>query len=67
MLQDYLDHEFDYYCKCEDYYQPVVEDFGSNLDYDLLKWCKENEFEYVSFEGDGGDDGYEPKFRNNWY
>ena len=66
-LQDYLDHEFDYYCKCEDYYQPVIEDFGSNLEYDLPKWCEENGFEYVSFEGDGGDDGYEPKFRNNWY
>ncbi len=66
-LRDYLDHEFDYYCTCEDYYQPVVEDFGSNLEYDLPKWSKENGFEYVSFEGDGDDDGYEPKFRNNWY
>lgn len=66
-LQDYLDHEFDYYCTCEDYYQPVVEDFGSNLEYDLPKWSKENGFEYVSFEGDGDDDGYEPKFRNNRY
>ena len=66
-LQDYLDHEFKYYCTCDDYYQPVVEDFGSNLEYDLSKWCKENGFEYVSFEGDGDDDGYEPKFRNNWY
>lgn len=66
-LHEYLDHEFEYYCTCEDYYQPVVEDFGSNLEYDLPKWCKENGFEYVSFEGDGEDDGYEPKFRNNWY
>lgn len=66
-LHEYLDHKFEYYCTCEDYYQPVVEDFGSNLEYDLPKWCKENGFEYVSFEGDGEDDGYEPKFRNNWY
>lgn len=66
-LQDYLDHEFEYYCTCEDYYQPVVEDFNSNLEYDLPKWSKENGFEYVSFEGDGDDDGYEPKHRNSWY
>lgn len=66
-LEEHLDNEFNYYCKCEDYYQPVVEDFDVNLEYDLPKWCKENGFEYVSFEGDGGDDGYDPKYRNNWY
>ena len=66
-LQEYLDHEFDYYCTCEDYYQPVVEDYGNNLAYDLQKWSKENGFEFVSCEGDGGDNGYEPKFRNDWY
>ena len=62
-LQEYLDYEFGYYCTCDDYYQPVVEDFGSNMEYDMRKWCKENGFELVSFEGDGGDDGYEPKYR----
>lgn len=66
-LQEYLDHEFNYYCTCEDYYQPVVEDFDTSLEYELPKWSKENGFDYVSFEGDGNDDGYEPKFRNNWY
>lgn len=66
-LQEYLDYEFKDYCTCDDYYQPVVEDFGSNMEYDLPKWCKENGFELVSFEGDGGDDGYEPKHRRGWY
>lgn len=66
-LRKYLDDDFEYYCTCEDYYQPVVEDYGSNLEDDLLKWCEENGFEFVSIEGDGDDDGYEPKFRNNWY
>lgn len=66
-LRKYLDDDFEYYCTCEDYYQPVVEDYGSNLEYDLRKWCEENGFEFVSFEGDGDDGGYEPKFRNNWY
>ena len=66
-LQDYLDHEFDYYCTCEDYYQPVVEDFEDNLEYDVKQWSEKNGFEFVSCDGDGHDDGYEPKFRNNWY
>jgi len=66
-LQKYLNSEFEDYCTCEDYYQPVVEDFGSNLIYDLQRWCEENGFEYVSFEGDGDDGGYEPKFRRGWY
>lgn len=66
-LQEYLDYEFEDYCTCDDYYQPVVEDFGSNMEYDLPKWCKENGFELVSIEGDGGDDGYEPKHRQEWY
>ena len=66
-LRKYLDHEFEDYCTCDDYYQPVVEDFGSNMEYDLEKWCKENGFEYVSFEGDGDDGGFEPKYRRGWY
>ena len=62
-LRKYLDYEFEDYCTEDDYYQPVVEDFGSNLEYDLQKWSEENGFEFVSCEGDGNDDGYEPKFR----
>lgn len=34
---------------------------------DVKQWCEKNGFEFVSCDGDGGDDGYEPKFRNNWY
>ena len=30
-LQEYLDYEFEDYCTCDDYYQPVVEDFGENI------------------------------------
>lgn len=66
-LQKYLDYEFKEYCTEDDYYQPVVEDYGSNLEYDLQNWSKENGFEFVSCEGSGGDDGYEPKFRRGWY
>lgn len=66
-LKENLDYEFVYYCTCDDYYQPVIEDFGCNMEYDLPKWCQENGFEYISFEGDGGDDGYEPKHHQGWY
>ena len=66
-LREYLDYEFEDYCTEDDYYQPVVEDFGSNMEYDLPKWCKENGFELVYWEGDGDDGGYEPKFRRGWY
>lgn len=66
-LKLYLDDEFEDYCTCDDYYQPVVEDYGVNLGYDLTEWCKKNGFELVSFDGDGDDDGYEPKFRRGWY
>ena len=43
-LQEYLDHEFDYYCTCEDYYQPVVEDFEDNLEYDVKQVRKSYNF-----------------------
>ena len=66
-LMKYLDDEFEDYCTCDDYYQPVVEDFSSNMEYDIPEWCKRNGFEFVSCEGDGYDGGYEPKFRRGWY
>lgn len=42
----------------------AVEDF--ELTYDVEHWCKENGFEVISYEGDGSDGGYEPKFRRSW-
>ncbi len=66
-LRKYLDDQFEEYCTCDDYYQPVVEDYGDNLESCLSEWCEENGFEYLSFEGAGSDDGYEPKFRQGWY
>lgn len=66
-LGKYLDNQFEGYCTADDYYQPVVEDFGINMNYDLPGWCSENGFEFVSCDGNGGDDGYEPKFRRGWY
>ena len=64
-LCKHLDYEFRYYCECDDYYQPVVEDF--ELEYIIKEWCGKNGFTFINAEGDGDDDGYEPKFRSGWY
>lgn len=64
-LSNYLDEEFEKYCLCDDYYQPVVEDF--EIDYYVSEWARENGFEMVSCEGRGEDGGYEPKLRKGWY
>ena len=64
-IRNWLDQEFERYCSCEDYYQPVVEDF--EFDYYLAEWCRKNGFEIVSYEGDGHDDGYEPSFTRHYY
>ena len=64
-IQKYLDYKFEEYCRCDDYYQPVVEDF--EIDYYVSEWSKQNGFEVISCEGDGEDGGYEPTFRGGWY
>lgn len=62
-LKKYLDCEFEDYCTCDDYYQPCVEDFMVDRDA-VGAWCKENGFELKECDGDGYDDGYEPKLWN---
>ena len=64
-LCEYLDREFEEYCTCDDYYQPVVEDF--EVEYYAKEWCKKNGFELVACDGDGDDGGFEPDFRRGWY
>ncbi len=54
-LKEHLDYEFKDYCTCDDYYQPVAEDF--ELEAYLKDWCDDNGFKIVSCEGDGGDGG----------
>ncbi|MBQ9301659.1 hypothetical protein [Butyrivibrio sp.] len=63
-LKQYLDSEFEEYCNCDDYYQPVVEDY--DVEYDVKDWCSKNGFEIISCEGEGNDGGYEPKFIRRW-
>lgn len=55
---------FEEYCSCDDYYEPVVEDF--ELEDYVKKWADKNRFIVVSCKGDGRDNGYEPKFRRYW-
>jgi len=64
-LREYLDYEFEEYCTEDGYYQPVVEDF--EIEYCVTEWSKKNGFEVIACDGDGGDGGYEPKFRKGWY
>ena len=58
-LTDYLDRKFEDYCTCDDYYQPVVEDF--EIDYYAKEWCAKHGFILLSCIGTGYDKGYEPK------
>lgn len=64
-IQDYLESEFKEYCECDDYYQPVVEDFDA--EYSIKEWCGKNGFIFISCVGKGSDGGYDPKFRRGWY
>ena len=58
-LTDHLDQKFDWYCTCEEYYEPVVEDF--ELEYYAKDWCEKNGFELIRCEGEGDDSGYIPR------
>ena len=60
-LRGHLDSDFEYYCTCEDY-PPVVEVYEINLEDTVVDWCRKNGFAFISCEGEGGDDGYEPNF-----
>ena len=57
-LKSYLADKFEEYCTCDEYYEPVVEDFY--IDDCVEEWCEKNGFKYISCDGSGYDDGYEP-------
>lgn len=64
-LSGFLDDEFEEYCTSDDYYEPVVEDF--EIEERLEEWSQAHGFKVKSCEGEGSDDGYEPKYRRGWY
>lgn len=59
-IRKYLDDDFNDFCTCDKYYEPVVEDYylQSNLEY----WCNKNGFKLLECEGSGYDGGYTPDF-----
>lgn len=61
-LKEQLDRDFEEYCTCDDYYEPVAEDFEA--DYYTSDWCIKNGFEMISCDGDGRTDDYEPDFHS---
>lgn len=48
-LKEYLDRKFEEYVTCDDYYEPVAEDFEAE-DY-VSNWCRDNGFELLFFKG----------------
>lgn len=61
-LKEYLDREFEEYVTCDDYYEPLAEDFEAEDYVDI--WCRDNGFELEAFEGDGENEDYEPYLRH---
>ena len=61
-LEEYLNKDFEEYCCGDDYYPPVCEDYGDNLESCLRKWCDKNGFEYISCDGDGETSNYQSNY-----
>lgn len=60
-----LDMDFEEYCTCDYYYEPVAEDF--EIEEYISEWCSKNGFELVSCEGEGSTDDYESDYRGGYY
>lgn len=55
-----LDSDFEEYCTAEDYYPPVVEDYGGNAEYVVTEFCQKHGLELVSSEYEGYTGDFEP-------
>lgn len=58
-LIKYLDHDFNYYCTADDYYQLFIEDY--DLNDSVKEWCEKHGFKIISVKGDGSDSGFVPR------
>lgn len=58
-LIKYLDHDFNYYCTADDYYQPFIEDY--DLNDSVKEWCEKHGFKIISVKGDGSDSVFVPR------
>jgi hypothetical protein len=59
-LCNLLDSDFEEYCTAEDYYPPVVEDYGGNAEYVVTEFCQKHGLELVSSEYEGYTGDFEP-------
>ena len=58
-LIKYHNHDFNYYCTADDYYQPFIEDY--DLNDSVKEWCEKNGFKIISVKGNGSDSGFVPR------
>lgn len=66
LLSEKLDSDFDYYCTCDDYYPPVVEDYGINCEEQLDQFCSKHGMELIDFDYSGDLSDYIPDHNNSW-
>ena len=59
-LCDLLDSDFDEYCTCDKYYEPVVEDYSGNYEYVVKEFCQKHGMELIEFECNGDSTDFEP-------
>lgn len=60
ILDGMMDEELEDYVTCDDYYPPVMEDYGENFEYALEQFCKKYGFDLVSCECNGDMSDFEP-------
>ena len=62
-LDSTLQRDMEDYIEAETYYEPYMEDYGSNAEYVLKDFCKKYGLKMVYFECDGSESGFEPDSR----
>ncbi len=60
ILGQTLDEELEYYVTCEEYYEPVMEDYGGNFEDVSEKFCEKYGFSLVTCECEGESSDFEP-------
>ena len=51
------------YAEAETYYEPYMEDYGSNGEYVIKECCEKHGLKLIYFECDGFESGFEPDSR----
>lgn len=65
-VQDEADSDFHHFCNEDDYYEPCVEDYAENLEYDILiPFCREYGLDLIEIDGYGHDEGWQSD-RASW-